>query len=70
MGVPQVAGLSAGERVAVEFTCGARLTSGLRATPDGRLVLDIPGDHFVIRLADGRPADDIATIRLVEHPVR
>lgn len=59
-----VAGLRAGQRVTVEFTCGARLTSGLRTTSDGRLVLDIPGDHFVVRRADGRPADDIGSVRI------
>ncbi len=60
-----VGALRPGQRVHVTYTCGASLTSALR--PAGpRLVLDIPGDHFVVRRADGSPARDIASLTVVD----
>lgn len=61
---PDVAALHVGQRVRVLFACGASLSSPLK-TSRGRLVLDIPGDHFVIREADGRPASDITAVEVL-----
>lgn len=59
-----VPSLGPGDRVTVTYDCGARLTSGV-VRDAGRLVLDIPGGHFVVCDADGALAPDIASLERV-----
>lgn len=67
-GAPHAARLPAvapGDRVTVTYECGARLTSTV--VRDGaRLVLDIPGGHFVVRDANGVLAPDIVQLDIVQ----
>lgn len=59
-----IAGLRPGDPVRVTFSCGVVLTSTVRPV-EGRLVLDIAGEHFVVREPDGRPAADIRKVEVV-----
>lgn len=57
-----------GDRVRVTYDCGVVLTSRVRQAGP-RLVLDIPGDNFVIRTAQGhRPPDVVELVTLPTLP--
>lgn len=60
-----VPALAPGDRVTVTYDCGARLTSTV-VRDAGRLILDIPGGHFVVRDERGALAPDIAALERLD----
>ncbi len=63
--VTDLPAVAPGDRVTVTYDCGARLTSTV-ARDGGRLILDIPGGHFVVRDASGAFAPDIVALELLD----
>ncbi|MDO5628946.1 MAG: hypothetical protein Q4G43_11555 [Mobilicoccus sp.] len=59
----QAAEVRPGDRVRLTYDCGANLSGTVRDSPAG-LVLDIPGDRFVVRRPDGTPPPDVVAIVL------
>lgn len=56
-----------GDRVRLIYDCSAALSGVVRENPRG-LVLDIPGDHYVVRRPDGSTPEDVVRIEVVDEP--
>lgn len=57
-----------GDRVRVTYACGVVMTSLVRGAGNA-LVLDIPGDKFVVRTATGGvPSDIVEIVTLPPEP--
>lgn len=59
----QAARLRVGDRVRLTYDCGVVLAGVVRRGEAG-LVLDIPGEAFVVRRPDGTPPPDVLRIEI------
>lgn len=55
-----------GDAVRLHYVCHATLWGRAKALGDGTLVLDIPGDNFVVRHPDGRHCDGVERVELLD----